>query len=180
MRAVASPIARALSLLTVLLVPSVLGVTLEELQTAPDLTPQKFARYFRNFSYQYRAEIQDPQVFLMTETGDCDDYATLAASVLRARGYTPRLITVRMPNLIHVVCYIEETKSYLDYNNRSFFLRTVSCGGAIDEIAAKVAKASGKNWVSASEFTYDAGVKRLVKTVLESNPTERRIAGFFK
>lgn len=149
------------------------SLTLDELRSMPDLTPRKFAALFSNFEFKFRAEVQDPNVFLTTESGDCDDYATLAAEVLRERGYTPRLITVRMPKLVHVVCYIEETKSYLDYNNRSFFLRTVSCGNSIEEIARKVAKASDLPWASASEFTYEEGMKRLVKTVIPGGSTSQ-------
>src|SRR5262245_49977124 len=133
MRATASPPARYIALFSIVLsLCSSFAVTLEEIRQTSDLTPQKFAKFFSNFEFKFRAEVQDPQVFLATESGDCDDYATLAATVLREHGYTPRLITVRMPNLVHVICYIEETKSYLDYNNRTYFSRTVSCGNNIE------------------------------------------------
>jgi hypothetical protein len=167
MRATSSPAARAVFCALSFFLQSSFGLTLEEIRNASDLTPQKFASFFRDFEFRFRSEVQEPQVFLATESGDCDDYAILAAMILRERGYTPRLITVRMPNLVHVVCYIEETKSYLDYNNRNYFLRTVSCGNTLEEIAKKVAKASKLRWTSVSEFTYDAGVKRLVRTVVE-------------
>jgi hypothetical protein len=144
------------------------ALTLEDLRSTPDLTPQSFARHFRKFRFQFRAELQDPHDFLATKTGDCDDYATLAASILRERGYTPRLITVRMPGLVHVVCYFEETGCYLDYNNRSRDVSTVMCGNSIEEIAAAVATESKLQWSSASEFTFDQGMKRLVKTVQEA------------
>jgi hypothetical protein len=177
MRASASPVARALSL-AALLWSAGLGwsLTLEEIRQMPELTPRKFAALFSNFEFKFRAEIQSPEVFLATESGDCDDYATLAAEVLRDRGYTPRLVTVRMPKLVHVVCYIEETRSYLDYNNRGFFMRTVSCGGTLEEIARKVAKASDLPWTSASEFTYEAGMKRLVKTVTPTGSRPQQVA----
>lgn len=146
----------------------------------PDLTPGKFASLFSRFEFKFRPEVQDPQVFLATESGDCDDYAILAAIVLREKGYTPRLVTVRMPGLVHVVCYIEETKSYLDYDNRNYFSRTVSCGNSLEEIARRVARANRLNWTSASEFTFEDGVKRLVETVLETKPRSRALAALFK
>ena len=152
------------------------GLTLEEIRQIPDLTPRKFASLFSEFKFKFRAEVQEPRVFLATESGDCDDYSTLAADVLRERGYTPRLITIRMPNLVHVVCYIEETKCYLDYNNRSFFARTVSSGTSLEDIAKKVAKSSSLPWISASEFTFAEGEKRLVKTVLSSKAEGRPLA----
>jgi hypothetical protein len=175
MRATASPIAKALLFGWLVTCPFGHSLTLDDIRKTSDLTPQKFASFFSDFQFKFRTEVQDPQVFLATESGDCDDYATLAATVLRERGYTPRLITVRMPNLVHVVCYIEETKSYLDYNNRGYFMRTVSCGSNLEEIAKKVAKANKLRWNSVSEFTYEAGVKRLVKTVVEGE--DRKLAG---
>jgi hypothetical protein len=180
MRAIPSAAGAIFFLMALFCIPSSLGLTLEEIRNLPDLTPRKFARLFSDFEFKFRAQVQEPRVFLATESGDCDDYATLAAAVLSERGYTPRLITVRMPNLVHVVCYIEETHSYLDYNHRSYFTRTVSCGSSIEEIARKVAKASKLPWISASEFTYEEGTKRLVKTVLESKTEERRMAGLSK
>src|SRR5687767_2893421 len=112
--------------LLILSIPA-FGLSLEDIRNTPDLTPKKFAAYFRDFEFKFHSEVQSPDIFLATRSGDCDDFSTLAAAVLRDRGYTPRLITVRMPGVTHVVCYIEETKSYLDYNNRGGFLdRTVS------------------------------------------------------
>jgi hypothetical protein len=181
MCATSSPVPRAiLCLFASLLIHTASALTLDDIRKIPNLTPQKFAGLFSDFEFRFRSEVQAPEVFLATESGDCDDYATLAAAVLRERGYTPRLITVRMPRLVHVICYIEETKSYLDYNNRSFFSRTVSCGGTIEEIAKKVAKSSNLPWSSASEFTFEDGVKRLVKTVVEASNENQRVAGLFK
>lgn len=154
-------------------------MTLEELRGAPDLTPKKFAAFFRDFDFKFRAEVQSPEVFLATQSGDCDDYSTLAAMVLKEKGYTPRLIAVRMPGVTHVVCYIEETGSYLDYNARGYFSRTVSSSREIEAIARNVAKSYGAKWFSASEFTYGDGVKRLVHTVVEPPKEERRFASLF-
>src|SRR5688572_15881075 len=110
------------------------GLTLQELESAPNLAPQNFARFFSHFEFRYHDEIRSSDAFLTSQSGDCDDYAILAARILKKRGYTPRLIAVRMPNLVHVVCYIDETRSYLDYNKRSDVSPTVSSGSEIAEI----------------------------------------------
>lgn len=145
------------------------AVTLEEIRNTPDLTPAKFASFFSEFDYKFRADVQKPAAFLASETGDCDDYATLAALVLKEKGYTPRLITVRMPGVVHVVCYVEETGSYLDYNNRKYVLKVTKSGSDLNEIARRVAKSYRLDWTSVSEFTFGDGVKRLVSTVLPDN-----------
>ncbi|MHB8523928.1 MAG: transglutaminase-like domain-containing protein [Limisphaerales bacterium] len=142
-----------------------LGVTLEDLRRDSKLTPQRFARYFADFQFKYHTEVQAPEVFLASESGDCDDYATLAAMVLSEKGYTTRLVTVRMPGVVHVVCYVAETGCYLDYNNREFLIRTVGTNGSLADIARKVAWSFGGSWTSASEFTFQDGVKRTVTTV---------------
>ncbi|MBI4326299.1 MAG: transglutaminase domain-containing protein [Chloroflexi bacterium] len=144
------------------------AATLSDLRRDAQLTPQRFARYFADFSYKFHAEVQPAEAFLATQSGDCDDYATLAAEILREKGYTTRLIAVRMRTQAHVVCYVEETKSYLDYNNRSYLVRTVSSGGSIRDIARKVAKSFDAEWTSASEFTFRSGVKRLGNTIPEA------------
>ncbi len=141
------------------------ALTLEDLERDSKLTPSRFARYFADFNYCFHAEVQRPEVFLATQSGDCDDYAILAAQVLHAKGYTTRLISVRMPGLIHVVCYVAETKCYLDFNNRVYLKRTVGSDGSLPDIARKVAKSFDTHWASAAEFTYDHEVKRLVTTV---------------
>src|SRR5882672_5301230 len=116
------------------------GVTLNDLRGRATLTPDEFASCFENFEFVFHAEIQDPDVFLATQSGDCDDYATLAATILREKGYTPRLIAVRMRGVVHVICYIEESHCYLDYNERHAHTRTIQAGSSIAEIAEKVSK----------------------------------------
>lgn len=159
---------------------STLGLTLEEIRNAPDLTPGKLAAYFSDFEYKFRREIQSPKVFLATRSGDCDDFSTLAASILREKGFTPRLITVRMRGIVHVVCYVEETRSYLDYNNRAYRERTVSSGPEIESIAESVARSYELEWTSASEFTYGDRAKRLVRTVLSEKGSDKTLAGIFR
>jgi hypothetical protein len=156
---------------------STFAVSLEDLRRQ-DLTPPKFASYFRNFQFDFRNEVQRPELFLARKSGDCDDYSTLAAAVLREKGYTPRLISIRMPGVTHVVCYIEETRSYLDYNFRGHTV-AVNSGNVLQAIAESVARSYRLQWSSASEFTFDSGVKRLVQTVVEPNK-EKTLAGLFR
>jgi hypothetical protein len=143
------------------------ALTLEQIESSPNLTPERFAGFFRSFNFRFHAEIQSSEAFLGTESGDCDDYAILASNVLRRHGYRPRLIAVRMPKIVHVICYIPETNSYLDYNLRAQGSGLVECRPDIGEIARSVARSYGAKWSSASEFTFQDGAKRLVQTVVE-------------
>jgi hypothetical protein len=149
-----------------LLISNSSAITLEQLRAVPDITPQNFSSHFSHFKFLFRANVQTPAEFLSTESGDCDDFSTLAATVMAARGYTPRLVAVRMKKEVHVICYINESSGYLDYNLRAKGGH-VPCGSDLALIADSVAK-SFKNarWTSVSEFTFSAGVKRLVKTTL--------------
>jgi hypothetical protein len=149
------------------------AVTVHDLRSDPQLTPQRFGRYFANFEFEFRAQVQPPEIFLRTKSGDCDDYATLAADVLKQKGYTPHLITVRMPKIVHVVCYIEETKSYLDFNKRNEAACTVSTDGSLADIAQQVARSYKTAWTSVSEFTFDDGTKRLVTTLVKNAPAHK-------
>ena len=152
------------------------AVSIRELRNTPGLTPETFAAYFKNFEFRFRAKVQAHKTFLSSRSGDCDDYSTLAAQVLKERGYTPRLIAVRMPKVVHVVCYIEETKSYLDYDLRTKKRPVAECEPDIEAIAAKVAEGYKSRWTSASEFTYQDGVKRLVATVLPDKKAGTAVA----
>src|SRR5258708_7551021 len=107
--------------------PGANAVTLDQLQNEPGLTPEKLASHFAGFEFKFHEEVQDHEVFWETKSGDCDDYATLAAEILGRRGYTPRLVAIRMKGETHVVCYIEETGSYLDYNCRNDAQKLVQC-----------------------------------------------------
>ena len=159
---------------------SAFGIDLNDLRRAKNLTPQQFATYFRDFGYTFRKEVQRPDVFLASKSGDCDDFSVLAATVLREKGYTPRLVSVRMPGVTHVICYIEETESYLDYNKRGVREGVVRCGNSLADIAASVSKSYGLNWFSASEFTFDGSAKRLVQTVSEPLRDTRMIASVLR
>jgi hypothetical protein len=151
-------------------VASAHAISVDEIRKTPNLTPERFAEFFSDFKFKFHDDVQDPQVFLNSKSGDCDDYATVAADVLESRGFTPRLIAIRMKGETHVICYIEETKSYLDYNCRKDLNKTVPCGGDITEIARSVADSFGKDWVATYEFTYSKKekVKRLVDQIVYS------------
>jgi hypothetical protein len=142
------------------------ALTVEQLRKDATITPQTFARHFSNFRFVFRADVQSPEQFLASEAGDCDDYSTLAAAELSARGYHTRLVSVRMENVIHVVCFVAEANGYLDYNKRAKGTGLVMCGPDLWTIADSVAKSFKSSWTSVSEFTYGDGVKRLVATAL--------------
>lgn len=144
----------------------VFAITIEELRCDPKMSPDRFASHFKNFKYEFRAAVQTPEEFLATECGDCDDYATLAATILKEKGFTPRLVAVRMKKLVHVVCYVEETKTILDFNHRKNPSRARTSGYSLAEIATSIGRDFKEPWTSASEFTFEKGAKRLVATVV--------------
>ena len=156
----------ALLLLLLALAPGLRALTLEELQNDPHLTPERLAAKFAAFKFELRPEIQPPKKFLERRAGDCDDFATLAADVLRARGYTPHLVEVRMPGYLHAVCYVAETRSYLDYNRRGSFRRAVPCNGSLTDIAARVARSFHTEWTAVAEFSWERGSERTLQTVV--------------
>lgn len=142
------------------------AISFEQLHSDATLTPQTFARHFAKFRYEFRADVQSPAAFIASKAGDCDDYSTLASSELSARGYQTHLVSVRLKNVVHVVCYITEANGYLDYNLRAKGSGIVHCGPSLAEIADAVAKSFDSTWSSVSEFTYRDGVKRLVSTAV--------------
>lgn len=154
------------------------AMTLDQLRDTPALTPDKLASYFAGFEFKFHEEVQDHEIFWETKSGDCDDYATLAAEILAHHGYTPRLIAVRMKGETHVVCYIPETGSYLDYNCRNDTQKLVPCSSRLTDIAHKVADSFGRDWVATYEFTYREAekLKRLVDRIV----TNRSLASVRK
>jgi hypothetical protein len=152
-------------LVPALIVAELSGLTMDDLRNDPDLTPKKLMARVSRFKFKLQAEVQCPEKFLAAETGDCDDFAVMAAQVLREKGFNPRLFAVRMPGLTHVVCYVGETGSYMDYNNRMYTKSLVKCKPAINDIADHVAKSFDSSWTTASEFIYTNRVKILVATV---------------
>ena len=153
------------------------AVTLSELRKEKNMTPEKFASYFSDFEFKFHTEVQDHETFLATRSGDCDDYATLAADILRRNGYTTRLIAVRMKGETHVVCYVKETNSYLDYNYRKDAKKTIPSTDVITEIASKVARSFERDWIATYQFTFSQGVKRLVQNIITNRTVEEAEAG---
>lgn len=141
------------------------AITIEQLRQDPQLTPKRFASYFSKFRFEARNEVQRPEEFLANQAGDCDDYATLAAAIFKEKGFQTKLILIRMPEEIHMVCYIVEAGCYLDYNKRSFLSRTVDTNGSIEDIAKKVARSFDAPWLTASEFDGNQGSGQIGRSV---------------
>lgn len=152
------------------------ALTMEELRKIPALTPEKFGRLFAGFEFKFHEEVQGHDAFLISKSGDCDDYATVAAEILEQRGYTPRMIAVRMKGETHVICYIKETKSYLDYNCRKDSNPMVPCDERITEIAKKVSASFGRDWIATYEFTFSDNTKRLVNNIVSNRAAENSVA----
>ncbi|HWD19232.1 MAG TPA: hypothetical protein VHB20_08125 [Verrucomicrobiae bacterium] len=157
------------------------ALTMNELRAMPGLTPTRFAKLFSTFAYKFHAEVQPHDIFLTTKSGDCDDFATVAAEVLEHDGYTPRMIAIRMKGETHVVCYIAEEQGYLDYNTRKDKYPIVPCRPDITAIATKVAAGFGRDWVATYEFTYSPkeDLKRLVNNIIP-NPSVSNVANVAK
>jgi hypothetical protein len=168
--------AKLLLLLVLPLAFNLAAVSYDELRAQPDLTPEKFAAHFKKFEFRFRSDVQEFGRFLKTRSGDCDDFSTLADDVLKARGYTTRLVSIRMNDVIHVVCYVKEAGGYLDYNFRKQ-ARIIPCDDDLGAIARQVGRFYQRQWTSASEFTYAQGLKRLVTTVREQGPTLALLPG---
>ena len=165
---------RACLLLT-LLAAEARALTLDELLSDPKMSPKKFAGLFGDFAFDVHPfDVQDPEIFLSTRTGDCIDYAVLADYVLKRNGYDTRLIRVEMvgKNMGHAVCYVTPDRVYMDYNNRHYYFALVRSGPTIREIATKVAASFDAHWTFASEFTYDynTSIKKVVLTVVQTDP----------
>ena len=149
------------------------ALTLQELLAEKEVTPKKFASRFADFEYEFAADVLPADVFLQRRKGDCDDYAVLAGHVLRHHRQTPRLIHVRMVGRVaHAVCYVTESKAYLDYNNRKYAINVERCGPSLRDIATQVAESFKANWTSVSEFTYsyEEDRKRFGVTVVKTDP----------
>ena len=140
-------------------------VTLADLRADPKLTPERLMAYFADFKFELGRQVRQPETFLANRSGDCDDFATLAADLLREKGYSTRLVAVFMPHDVHVVCYVAESHSYLDYNRRKQAAPLVTCKGDLESIATSVAESFRSPWRSASEFTFRDGGRHFVSTV---------------
>jgi hypothetical protein len=164
-RGLASRLAGLAILLCLLPAGVARALTLAELRAEPNLTPERLMTHFADFKFELGRKVRPPDAFLASRSGDCDDFATLAADLLREKGYSTRLVAVFMPNDVHVVCYVAETNSYLDYNRRKQPSPLVKCSSELAAIAASVARSFHSPWHSVSEFTFRSGVRRFVSTV---------------
>lgn len=152
------------------------ALTVFELLTEPELTPKKFASKFERFEYEFDPLVQPADVFLRREIGDCDDYAILANHILKQRGFQTRILHIRLVGRVaHAVCYVDEAKAFLDFNNRRYFRNVERSGRRLREIADEVASSFKGSWTSVSEFTYDykEGKKHFARTVVKTEPPER-------
>jgi hypothetical protein len=156
--------------------------TLRDLEQEPDLTPSKFADLFEDFEFRFLSNIQSAESFLRSRSGDCDDYAALAEYVLGKRGYTARIVQVRLvgSGIDHAVCYVDEKRVYLDYNNRKFTFNLERSRPYLRDIAQKVADSLERNWTVVYEFSYSYTERRkhtrhvVVKTADPSTDTDRK------
>ena len=144
--------------------PRLNAVTLKELRDDAKLTPETLMHRFANFKFRLSDEVQPRNIFLASQTGDCDDFATLAADVLREKGYGAHLIAVFMERQVHVVCYVAEATAYLDYNNRKKASPLVSTNGRLPDMADQVAQSFRSTWSCVMEYTFQNGLRHPVAT----------------
>lgn len=151
------------------------SLTLETLAGDPQMSPKRLAQAVSDFTHEFHAQVQPPEVFLEKRAGDCDDFAVLADVVLKQRQFHTRLVHVRMVGRVaHAVCYVQESRAYLDYNNRRYLFKLTSSKPRLREIAEKVADSFEANWTSVSEFSYDAASeqKAILSTVVKTDRPE--------
>ena len=141
------------------------ALTLNQLRSDPCLTPERFMTYFRDFQFAPGESRQAPEVFLATKSGDCEDFASLAAEILQEKKYTTTLIAVSMNGQAHVVCYVKEVHGYLDYNLRKEPCAVQPAEEKLEAVAEKVAAYFRTLWRYASEFTYQEGRPRFGRIV---------------
>lgn len=166
----------ALALVAALTIGRLDAITLSDLLNDPKLTPKRFAANFENFEYEFHVEVQPADVFLESRSGDCDDYAILADYVLKRKSYDTKLVRVSLVGRVaHDVCYVLQSKAYLDYNNRKYSSTLEGSGRRLRAIAKEVADSFEANWTSASEYTYDYNTekKHIVLTVVKTDPPAR-------
>ena len=129
------------------------------------LTPDRFVRHFADFTFELGEELQPPEDFLQRKKGDCDDFASLASTLLTQGGYHTKLVVVVMAAQAHVVCYVAEISGFLDFNLRAHAEPVVSSSGDLEDIASKVSTSFRSDWLTASEFTYKDGSLQFLDTI---------------
>jgi hypothetical protein len=145
----------ALSLTAVLLPAALRAGALSDLKERRDLTPENFLRSFADFRFELGEQVQDPESFLQRKRGDCDDFASLAATVLKERGYSTKIVVIMMNGATHVVCYVKESHGYLDFNHRADVRPIIDSDGTLEDIAQKTASYFRLGWYMASEVRYE-------------------------
>ena len=166
----------ALALVVALAVGRLDALTLVDLLSDTKMTPKRFAANFEDFEYEFHVEVQPADVFLGERRGDCDDYAVLADYVLKRKDFSTRLVRVSLVGRVaHDVCYVIQSKAYLDYNNRKYASTLEGCGRRLRAIATEVADSFQANWTSVSEYTYDYNTekKSIRVTVVKTDPPAR-------
>ena len=152
------------------------GITHSVLLRDPKMNAKRFASYFEDFQYEFHSEVQPVDDFLEYQKGDCDDYAILADEVLRRRNFDTMLVHIRLAGTVaHAVCYVEQNRAYLDYNNRKVFFTLSRSSSSPRDIATRVADSLEANWTSVSVFTYsyETGQKQMLRTIVKTDPPER-------
>ncbi len=99
----------------------------------------------------------------------------LADHVLRRRELNTVLVHIRMAGMVaHAVCYVNEDRACLDYNNRNVFFTLSRSSPSLREIATKVVRSPEGNWTTASSFTYSyaTGQKQMLHTIAKTDPPE--------
>mgnify|MGYP001593125825 FL=1 len=160
------------SLLVLVLFVSTSGaIRVEHLHRQSNLTPKKFSRLFSEFDWVLFHRVQQPNDFLRSKKGDCDDFACLADEVLIPKGFETRLIHVQLVGMVsHAVCYVTEDRAYLDYNNRSHFFTLTKSGPSLRDIASRVARSLNANWTAAFrlDFSYSEHLKTITAKVVRT------------
>ena len=141
------------------------------------MTPGHFGNLFGDFRYEFCPYVLPVDDFLRDRIGDCDDYALLADHILSRQGYRTRFVQVSLAgsDRVHAVCYVTESKAYLDYNNRRYEMNLERSGATLRAIAGKVADSFEKNWTSATEYTFSYATNQKTSryTVVKTDPPGR-------
>jgi hypothetical protein len=144
---------------------TLVGDPLAVLRESAELTPVHLIRHFADFTFELGDQLQPPERFLERKQGDCDDFASLASTLLTERGYHAKLVVVVMATESHVVCYVAEIKGFLDFNFRSRENPIVTSENSLEDIAKQVSATFQTDWVTASEFVYRNGSRYFLDTV---------------
>lgn len=152
------------ALLLTCLCPGAYALSSADLRADQNLTPERLMKYVSGFKFEQRRELRSTDAFLRDRCGDCDDFAAMAAGVLREKGYRTRLVAVYMAREVHVVCYVAESGGYLDFNRRKEADPLVKCPETLAAIGARVAESFRTDWLSVSEYNLAGGRAEFLQT----------------